>query len=85
MFDSFVTPWTVAHQAPLFMEFSRHEYWSGLLFPSPGNLSNPGIRPMSPALQAASLLLSHEGSPRKQLTKGQSNRGKEWFHTFPKC
>ena len=45
-----VTPWTVAHQAPLPMEFSRQEYWSGLPFPSPGNLSDPGIKPESPAL-----------------------------------
>ena len=46
----FVTPWTVAHQAPLSMGFSRQEYWSGLPFPSPGDLSNPGIEPTSPAL-----------------------------------
>ena len=39
----FVTPWTVACQAPLFMEFSRQEYWSGEPFPSPGDLPNPGI------------------------------------------
>ena len=47
----FVTPWTVAHQAPLSMEFPRQEYWSGLPFPPPGDLSNPGIEPVSPALQ----------------------------------
>ena len=41
----FVTPWTVAHQAPLSMEFSRQEYWSGLSFPSPGDLPDPGIEP----------------------------------------
>ena len=46
------TPWTVAHQAPLSMGFSRQEYWSGLPFPSPGDLPNPGIEPRSPALQA---------------------------------
>ena len=49
----FLAPWTVAHQAPLPMEFSRQEYWSGLPFPSPGNLPNPGIKsasPISPAL-----------------------------------
>ncbi|XDA79538.1 hypothetical protein R6Z07F_009548 [Ovis aries] len=46
--DSFVTPQTVAHQAPLSMEFSRQEYWSGLLFPTPGDLPNPGIKHMSP-------------------------------------
>ena len=50
-----VTPWTVACQAPLFMGFSRQEYWSGLPFPSPGDLPDPGIKPGSPALQAASL------------------------------
>ena len=44
------TLWTVACQAPLSMEFSRQEYWSGLPFPSPGYLPNPGIEPMSPAL-----------------------------------
>ena len=48
-------PWTVAHQAPLSMEFSRQEYWSGLPFPSPGGLPNPGIKAGSPALQADSL------------------------------
>ena len=45
-----VTPWTVDHQASLSMEFSRQEYWSGLPFPSPGDLSDPGIKPVSPAL-----------------------------------
>ena len=48
----FATPWTVAHQAPPSMEFSRHEYWSGLPFPSPGDLPDPGIGPGSPALGA---------------------------------
>ena len=48
-------PWTVAHQAPLSMRFSRQEYWSGLPFPSPGDLPNPGIEPKSPALQADDL------------------------------
>ena len=43
----FTTPWTVAHQAPLFMGFSRQEYWSGLSFPSPGDLPDPGIEPVS--------------------------------------
>ena len=50
-----VTPWTVASQAPLSTGFSRHEYWSGLPFPSPGDLPDPGIEPRSPALQADSL------------------------------
>ena len=52
----FATPWTVAHQALLSMGFSRQGYWSGLPFPSPGDLLNPGIEPGSPALQADSLL-----------------------------
>ena len=45
-------PWTIACQAPLFMGFSSQEYWSGLPFPSPGHLPDPGIEPGSPALQA---------------------------------
>ena len=48
----FATPWTVAHQVPPSMGFSRQEYWSGLPFPSPGHLPEPGIEPRSPALQA---------------------------------
>ena len=48
----FVTPWTVAHQAPQSMEFPRQEYWGGLPFPSPGDLPDPGIEPRSPSLQA---------------------------------
>ena len=50
----FATPWTVAYQAPPSMGFSRREYWSGLPFPSPGDLPNPGIEPRSLALQADS-------------------------------
>ena len=65
MFDSFATPCAVARQA-LSMEVSRQEYWSGLPFPSSGDLPDPGIEPRSPlapALQADSLPLSHVGSP----------------------
>ena len=51
----FATPWTVAHQAPLSMEFSRQEHWSGLPLPSLGDLPDTGIEPMSPAFQADSL------------------------------
>ena len=58
-----VTPWTVAHQALLSMEFSRQEYWSGLPFPPPGDLPDPGIEPRSPALQADSLLMELQGKP----------------------
>ena len=48
--DSFVIPWTVAHQAPLFMGFPRQEYWNGLPLPSPEDLPDPGIETGSPAL-----------------------------------
>ena len=61
----FVTSWTIAHQAPLSMGFSRREYWSGLPFPSPGDLPDPGIKPASlasPAL-ACSLLSEPPGKP----------------------
>ena len=63
MSDS-VTSWTQAHQTTLSMEFSMQEYWSGLPFPSPGNLPDPGMELRSPALQADSYCLSHEGSPK---------------------
>ena len=59
----FATPWTVSHQAPVFMEFSRQEYWSGLPFPSPGDLPDPGIEPGSPALEADALPSEPQGSP----------------------
>ena len=58
-----MTPWTIAHQAPLSMGFSRQEYWTSLPFPYSGDLPNPGIKHGSPALQVDSLLLSHLGSP----------------------
>ena len=61
----FATPWTVAHQAPLSMGFSKQEYWSGLPFPSLGNLPNPGIEPRSPVLQADAL---PSELPRKSCT-----------------
>ena len=60
----FATQWTVAHQAPLSMEFSRHEYyWSGLPRPSPGDLPDLGIKPRSPELEADSLLSEPPGKP----------------------
>ena len=71
MSDSFATPWTVTHQAPLFKEFSRQGYWSGLPFLSPGDAPDPGIEPMSPALQADSSPLSHQGSPSFILARGR--------------
>ena len=59
----FVTPWTVAHKAPLSMGFSRQECWSELPFPSPGNLPNPGIEPRSPTWQADALTSEPPGKP----------------------
>ena len=59
----FATPWTVARQAPLSMGFSRQEDWSGLPFPSPGDLPNPGIKPRSPKLQADALSSEPPGNP----------------------
>ena len=59
----FATPWAVAHHAPLSMEFSRQEYWSGLPSPSQGDLPNPGIEPRSPVLQADALLPEPSGKP----------------------
>ena len=61
----FATPWTVAYQAPPSMGFSRQECWSGLPFPSPGDLPDPGIKPGSPTLQADALLSE---PPGKQST-----------------
>ena len=76
----FAILWIVALQAPLSMGFSRQEYWSGLPFPSPGDLPNPGTEPaslVSPALQADSLPLSDWGmnvyflrGKKKKITKG---------------
>ena len=79
-----MNPWTIAHQAPLSMKFSRQEYWSGLPFPSPGDLPNPGIKPKFPALLVASLLSE---PPRKScivygpivsLTEYYGEIGSEW-------
>ena len=58
----FATPWTVAHQAPPSMEFSKQEYWSGLPFPSPGGLPDPGIEPGSPTFQADALTSEPPGT-----------------------
>ena len=71
--DSFVTPSTVAHQAPLSMEFSRQECQSWLPFPSPGDLPNPGIEPGSPALQAEALPSEPPGMPLKKFFFNQSD------------
>ena len=60
----FAILWAVAHQAPLSMGFSRQEYWSGLPFPSPGDLPDPEIEPRSPTLQADSLPTEPQGKPK---------------------
>ena len=65
----FATPWTIAYQAPQFMEFSRQEYWSGFPFPSPRELADPGIEPRSPALQADTLTSESPGKSKQ----GKSN------------
>ena len=65
----FATPWTVAHQAPPFVGFSRQEYWSGLPFSSPGDLPEPGIKPRSPALQADALTSEPPGKPPISATR----------------
>ena len=62
----FATPWTVAYQAPPSMGFSRQECWSGLPFPSPGDLPDPGIGLGSPALQADALPSEPPGKPTRE-------------------
>ena len=74
----FETPWTVAHQAPLSMGFSRQEYWGGLPFPSPGDLPDPGIEPRSPALKADALTSEPPGKP---WVTAQSLSGSDWACT----
>ena len=63
----FATLWTIVRQAPLSIGFSRQEYWSGLLFPSPGDLPNPGISPRSTALQGDSSLSETPGKPTPEF------------------
>ena len=65
----FATPWSVAYQAPPSMGFSRQEYWSGLPFPSPGDLPNPGIEPGSPSFQADALTSEPPGKKKQCFMK----------------
>ena len=67
-FSPVVTLWTVTHQVPLFMGFSRQEYWSGLPCPPAGDLPDPGIEPKSPALEADSLRSEPPGKPKTVYT-----------------
>ena len=63
----FATPWTVGYQAPPSLGFSRQEYWSGLPFPSPGELPDPGIEPRSPTLEADVLTSEHDALLTRSL------------------
>ena len=74
----FATPWTVAHQAPLLVESSRPECWSGLPFPSPGNLPHPGTEPESPVSQMDSLSSESPGSPMRSLIHHKCDVSKWW-------
>ena len=65
----FATPWTIAHQAPQSMEFSRQDSWSGLPFPSPADLPNPGIESSSPALKADSQLVKNPPAMQETLVQ----------------
>ena len=81
----FVTPWTVVCQAPLSTEFSRQKYWSGLPFPPPGDLLDPGIKPASPvsyALVSGSLPLGHLGSPIHSYIYSAKWKGKSLSAQF---
>ena len=77
------TPWTVAHQAPLSLGFSRQEYWSGLPLPFPGDLPDTEIEPMSPALQKDSWPLSHWGSVTSVLHFLHIQVTSEYWAQFP--
>ena len=73
----FAIPWTVAYQAPPSMEFSRQEYWSGVPFPSPGDLSNPGTEPGSPALWAGALSSELPGKPTWMRTRNPNHQDQQ--------
>ena len=66
--DSFATPWTIAHQAPLSMEFLRQEYWGRLPFPFSEDLPDPGIKPVSPALASRFFTTEPPGKPLSHIT-----------------
>ena len=72
MSDSFTTPQTAAHQAPLSMGFPRQKYWSGLPFPSPGDLLDPGIEPATPALAGRFFTTEPPGKSNAGVTQDNS-------------
>ena len=84
MSDAFGTPWTVTCQAPLSIRFPRQEYCSGLPFPSPGDLPDPGIEPTSPALAGALFTAEAPGKPQNyfQLIQKQTV---EWTWSYKLC
>ena len=75
----FGTPWTVAYQASLTMGFSKLEYWSGLPFPSPGDLTDPGIEPRSPTLHSDTLPSEPPGKPGKPISKTQIGKASSYI------
>ena len=77
----FVIPWTVACRVPLSMEFSRQEYWSGLPFPSPRDLLNPGIKPRYPALCADALPSKQPGKPLGQIIQVWPKSNHLWLYS----
>ena len=74
----FATPWTATCQGPLSMELSKQEYWSGLSFPSPGDLPDPGIEPESPVLQADAL----PSEPFRTVILSYNPQRFKLFHTY---
>ena len=75
MSSCFVTPWTVARQAPLSMGFPRQEYWRGLSFPSPGNLPDPRIEPMPPVSASGFFTTEPPGKPKLVVTSEERGGG----------
>ena len=78
----FATPWSVAHQAPLSIEFSRQEYWSGLPYPSQKDLPNLGVEPRSPSLQVDSLPSKPLGKPKNIPYSRGSSWPRNWTRVF---
>ena len=78
--DSFATPWTTAHQAPLSMGFPRQEYWNDLPFPSPGDMHNTGTEPAPPALADGFVTTEPAGKPNKYMLNNNYFK-----HQWTKC